>query len=142
MVADRKEVSSGVNSPSSHRITLGEYLKQARAGAGLSIRQLEAATGIPRTTITHLLKDRIERPDPQNLIRLARALERNPSDLFVVAGVPLPQGQPTLETLLRTDYDLPDDGIAEVVQHIDVIVDKYRRHRQDSDETRKEGTDG
>ena len=131
-----------MDSPSSHRMTLGEYLEQARAEAGLSIRQLESATGIPRTTITHLLKDRIERPDPANLVRLAQALERNPADLFVLGGVRLPQGQPSLETVLRAEYGLPDDGIAEVMQHVEVIVAKYRGHRQDPDETRQEGTDG
>ena len=102
-----------MRSPFARRITLGEYLEQARAGVGLSIRQLETATGIPRTTITHLLKDRIERPDPENLIRLARALQQNPADLFVLAGVPLPAGRPTLETVLRADYGLPDDGVVE-----------------------------
>ncbi|MGH3905819.1 MAG: helix-turn-helix domain-containing protein [Pseudonocardiaceae bacterium] len=111
---------------SSHGMTLGQFLERARAVPGLSIRRLEAATGIPRSTIEHLLKDRIERPGAENLMKLARALAVNPADLFVLAGLPVPSAHPSVETVLRTDYDLPDEAVAEVMRYINVIVKKYQ----------------
>lgn len=126
----------------SRGMTLGEYLERARAAAGLSIRQLEAATGIPRSTIAHLLKDRVRRPDIRHLTKLARALGANPADLFVLVGFPASPTLPGLEAVLRAEYALPDEGIAEIIRYIDVIVDKYRKHDSHYDEMMKGETDG
>lgn len=126
----------------SHGMTLGHYLERARAATGLSIRKLEAATGIPRSTIEHLLKDRIRRPDAQHLMKLAGALAVNPADLFVLARLPLPSAPPSLEAILRAEYALPDEGIADIMRYIETIVDKYQSCGPYNDETTKEETDG
>lgn len=114
------------------RISLGQYLEQAREEAGCSIRQLVAATGIPQTTINRLLKDEVEKPNPEHLTRLADALELNASDLFMVAGLPIPQGMPSIDALLRTEYDLPDEAVAEAKRNIQAIVEKYDAERPKS----------
>jgi transcriptional regulator with XRE-family HTH domain len=114
------------------RLSLGQYLEQAREEAGISLRQLVAATGIPQTTINRLLKDEVEKPNPEHLTRLADALERNASDLFMVAGLPIPQGMPSIDALLRAEYDLPEEAVAEAKRNIQAIVEKYDGRRPKS----------
>jgi transcriptional regulator with XRE-family HTH domain len=114
------------------RLSLGQYLEQAREEAGISLRQLVAATGIPQTTINRLLKDEVEKPNPEHLARLADALELNPSDLFMVAGLPIPQGMPSIDALLRAEYDLPEEAVAEARRNIQAIVEKYDGRRPKS----------
>lgn len=114
------------------RVLLGQYLEQAREDAGISLRQLVAATGIPQTTINRLLKDEVEKPNPEHLTRLADALELNASDLFMVAGLPIPQGMPSIEALLRAEYSLPEEAVAEAKRNIQAIVEKYDAGRPKS----------
>jgi transcriptional regulator with XRE-family HTH domain len=106
-------------------LSLGQYLEQAREDAGVSLRQLVAATGIPQTTINRLLKDEVDKPNPEHLTRLADALELNASDLFMVAGLPIPRELPSIDALLRTEYDLPEEAVAEAKRNIAAIVEKY-----------------
>lgn len=113
----------------SKHLSLGQYLEQAREDNGVSLRQLVAATGIPQTTINRLLKDEVEKPNPEHLTRLADALELNASDVFVVAGLPIPQGMPSIEALLRAEYDLPDEAVAEAKRNIQAIAEKYDGRR-------------
>ena len=82
------------------RMSLGQYLEQAREDAGISLRQLVAATGIPQTTFNRLLKDEVEKPNLEHLARLADALELIASDLFMVAGLPIPQCMNSIDALL------------------------------------------
>ncbi|CAI7977251.1 HTH cro/C1-type domain-containing protein [Frankia sp. Hr75.2] len=105
--------------------TLGAFLRHARTEGGLSFRQVEMMTGIPRNTICRLENDEVERPAPENLALLASALEVKTSDLFLLAGMPLPEGLPSLPVMLRAEYDLPDAGIREAEASIRAIVAKY-----------------
>lgn len=113
----------------SKRTTLGQYLEQAREDAGCSLRQLVAATDIPQTTINRLLKDEVEKPNTEHLTRLADALELNASDLFMVAGLPIPRDMPSIDALLRAEYDLPEAAVAEAKRNIAAIVEKYDAQR-------------
>ena len=71
-------------------LTLGECLTQAREQAGLSRRQLERLSGVGRMNITRLETDWYHQPPADDLVRLARALELNDTDLFLLAGLPVP----------------------------------------------------
>jgi len=113
-----------------HGTTLGQYLQQAKEECGYSLRQLAAKTGIHESSINRLLKDQVDEPVPDNLIRLAEALELNASDLFLLADLPIPTDVPSLETLLRTEYDLPEEAIEEATQNIQSIVKRYGARRQ------------
>ena len=113
-------------------LSLGQYLEQAREEAGVSLRQLVVATGIPQTTINRLLKDEVEKPNPEHLTRLADALELNASDLFMVAGLPIPRELPSIDALLRAEYDLPEEAVAEAKRNIAAIVEKYDGKRPKS----------
>ena len=110
----------------SNDMTLGRYLDTARKDAGLSLRQLAELADVHTTIVVRLLRDQMVSPKPDHLVRLASALELRASELFMLAGVPVPQDLPTVEALLRTEYDLPEDAIAEAKQHIDAIVARYK----------------
>ena len=90
--------------------TLGQRLDEARGRAGYNMRKLAEVTGIPMTSIFRLIKDEIAEPSPTSLVRLAEALDLNPSELFALAGLP----HPGLDDLLRNQYGLPDEAIAEI----------------------------
>ena len=107
--------------------TLGAALRAGRQRAGLSMRQLEAQAGVPRTTIMRLENDEPASPNPVALLHLARVLELASSDLFLLAGIPVPTDRPSLPAMLRSDYDLPPEAVEEVQRSIERIARKYRK---------------
>jgi transcriptional regulator with XRE-family HTH domain len=109
---------------------LGQALNDARLEAGLSIRQLAAAADVPKSEVDRLLRDEQERLNPDSLIRLAEVLELRAADLFLLAGLALPDKLPSVEALLRTEYDLPDAAVREARAHIDAIVARYQRSKK------------
>ncbi len=92
-------------------ITLGQYLEQARDQAGLSLRQLAAASGVHPSSVNRLLKDEVDEPLPDHLMRLADALEVKASDLFLLAGLPIPHELPSVDAMLRAEYGLSEQGL-------------------------------
>lgn len=113
-------------------LALGAYLEHIRIDAGLTMRQLAAATDIPLTTLNRLLKDEVVKPSPAHLARIAAALELDPADVFMVAGLPLPKSLPSVDVVLRAEYGLSDAGLAEAKRFITEIADRERtQERQD-----------
>lgn len=108
-------------------LTLGQVLRQAREGAGLSIRQLEATSGVGRMAIQRLEFDEVEKPSADHLVHLAQALELNETDLFLLAGVSVPKQTASLDVLLRTEYGLSEAAVAEAKENIRGIIEKYNR---------------
>lgn len=113
--------------------SLGAFLRRAREAAGLSKLQLEAMSGVGRMTIQRLETDYYDEPSPDDLVRLAKALELNETDLFLLAGLPVPKHTASLDVMLRTEYGLPPEAIEEAKRNIADIVAKY-----DSQHTDKE----
>ena len=106
--------------------TLGEFIRQAREDALLSLRNLEQITGIPRNTLSRLENDSIERPDPQMLHKLADALQLNVRDLFALAGYEAGDKLPSLAPYLRARYShLPPEAIAEAGRRLQDLLDEY-----------------
>ncbi|MEV5413532.1 helix-turn-helix transcriptional regulator [Thermopolyspora sp. NPDC052614] len=114
---EAKEDSSG--------LTLGQYLEQGRQDAGLSLRQLAAATSIPTTTVNRLLKDEVENPSAEHLQQLAKVLELDAADVFAFIGVTPPQGLPSVAPYLRAKYNLKGEALSEAEQQIKRIIEKY-----------------
>jgi len=106
-------------------MTLGEYLRVARERAGFGTRHLATISGVERSAIVRLEADEMAKPVPDYLVRLADALELNAADLFLLAGLPIPQELPSLAPYLRTKYQLPPDAVAEAEQGIRAILAKY-----------------
>jgi DNA-binding XRE family transcriptional regulator len=116
-----------MDQPAKRSLTLGQYLEQARLEAGCSIRQLATESGVHRSSIERLLRDEVDEPSPETLARLASALELKASDLFVLAGLPIPKEIPSVDVMLRSEYGLSEDGLAEAKRSIQEIA---RRERQ------------
>lgn len=114
----------------SNRLTLGQYLEQARAEAGLSLRQLAASAGVHYSSVNRLLKDEVEEPVPDHLMGLAQALDLKATDLFLLAGLPIPKELPSVEAMLRAEYGLSEQGLAEAKRHIESIA-AAERSKQD-----------
>lgn len=105
--------------------TLGVYIQQARERAGLSLRNLEAITGISRPMLNRLEHDQIDNPSRDVLLRLAEALELDSDDLFAFAGYRPSTKLPSLAPYLRTKYQLPPHAIAEASKALREILEKY-----------------
>lgn len=117
-------------STSPNRLTLGQYLEQARAEAGLSLRQLAASAGVHYSSVNRLLKDEVEEPVPDHLMGLAQALDLKASDLFLLAGLPIPKELPSVDAMLRAEYGLSEEGLAEAKRHIEIIAETERKRSQ------------
>jgi transcriptional regulator with XRE-family HTH domain len=108
------------------KLTLGQYLEQARQEAGCSIRQLATESGVHRSSIERLLWDQVDEPSPDTLARIASALELNAADLFVLAGLPVPEKLPSVDVMLRTEYGLSEEGLKQAKRSIEAIAAKER----------------
>lgn len=110
--------------------TLGQVLRQAREAAGLSVRQLEATSGVSKTAIGRLEQDEVEKPAADHLLHLAQALELNETDLFLLAGLPVPKRTASLDVMLRKEYGLPPEAIQEAKRRIQDLIDEYDSGRE------------
>lgn len=105
--------------------SLGGTIRSNREAQGLSLRQL--AHLIDADPAMQLRWERDENvPTPIYLVALAKVLELRAADLFLLAGVPLPDGLPSLPAMLRAEYELPPKAITEIRRSIEHIARKYR----------------
>jgi transcriptional regulator with XRE-family HTH domain len=120
------------------RQTLGRHLEAARQEAGYSLRQLAALSGVAMSSVNRLLKDEVEQPLPEHLVALARALELNATDLFLLAGLPLPDQVASLDIMLRKGYGVSDEELPALKREIEALIAKH--HKPDTDTNRKRQT--
>lgn len=106
--------------------TLGQTLEAARQEAGHSLRQLAALSGVPMSSVNRLLKDEVEQPLPEHLVALARALELHETDLFLLAGLPIPNDAATLDVMLRKGYGVTDKELPELKRQIEDLIAKHQ----------------
>lgn len=106
--------------------SLAELLARTRKAAGLSLGQIEQATGIPKTNLHKLEQGQIRTPNPTVLPALARVLDIPLADLYAAAGYEQPKTLPTFTPYLRSKYKgLPDEARAELADAFDRITSKY-----------------
>jgi transcriptional regulator with XRE-family HTH domain len=110
-------------------LTLGQYLEQSRREAGLSLRQLAAASGVHPSSVNRLLHDQVDEPLPDHLMGLAQALDVRASDLFLLADLPIPRELPSVDVMLRAEYGLSEEGLAEAKRQIAAIAEAESRHK-------------
>jgi transcriptional regulator with XRE-family HTH domain len=108
---------------------LAQTLRRAREHSGLSVRQLQAVSGVAKSVISRFEHE--GSGSAQNLLALARALELRASDLFSQAGRPLPTPNASLPAMLRAEYDLPPEAIKEIQRNIEQVARKYRATNYD-----------
>lgn len=104
---------------------LGRYIKRQREARGLSYEGLARAVGMNRGNLYRLEHGEPASPDPRVLQNLARALEVDLADLYIEAGLPLPQKLPSMEPYLRAKYDLPEAAIAQIAEYVELLNERY-----------------
>jgi len=85
---------------------LATTLTQLRKRSGLSLRGLEDASGVDRSTISRIENGEYQRPSPSNLTKLAAGLGIDASELLTAAGYTANQADalPSMRVYLRTKY--------------------------------------
>jgi transcriptional regulator with XRE-family HTH domain len=105
---------------------LARILRDRRAGLGLTIRQLEADSGVNVATIVRLERGEILAPQPDTLKALARPLDLTVADLFAVTEWLPAEELPTLKPYLRAKYhDLDERAITDLERFVDQITRRY-----------------
>ena len=109
---------------------LGATVRSARETQGLDRKQLARLLEVAPSQVTRWENNELT-PSPRSLIGLAQQLELRASDLFTLAGVPIPTDLASLPAMLRAEYALPPQAIAEIQQHITLVAQQYRGHHQE-----------
>lgn len=112
------QMGYGVAMPtvSASSVTLGAVLSDARAKggvdvpAGLSVRELARRAGVSAAQVSRIESGQVSRPSREILVALARALNRNPLPLIVLAGhMDASEVQSALAFLFRAGAELPEE---------------------------------
>jgi len=109
---------------------LGRTLKAARTAKDLTAYEVAQRTGVVhRATIQRIESGEIARPRPETLRQLANVLDLDLDDLLSLAGYVQLSDLPGFEPYLRAKHrDLPEEAIAQLVGHFNLIEEKYRQH--------------
>lgn len=107
-------------------ISLAKVLREQRARLHLSMRQVEAQSGVNSATIVRLERGSILTPQPETLKALAAALDLSVSDLFAIADWVPATELPTFRPYLRAKYNqLPEEAVAEMEQFFDRLAKRH-----------------
>lgn len=109
-----------------HAKKLGAHLRVAREAKGLSVRGLEARTGVDDGTIVRIEQGRFAAPAPDKLAALAAGLDLPLADVFALADYAVPADLPSFTPYLRTKYrDLPDSAVADMERYFARLAKKH-----------------
>ena len=105
-----------MQSPTVSSATFGRVLAEARARggvgvpAGLSVRQMAKRAGVSAATLSRIEADQVRKPSHDILVALARALNRNPLPLLILAGhLDANEARGALAPLFREGAELPEE---------------------------------
>lgn len=115
-------------------IRLGEVIREARMGLGLSLRQLADAVESHHSFVARLETGDYQTAKPAFLQRISRVLELDERDLFALAGLDAPEGLPAFTPYLRAKYDMSDEAAKALHEYFAFVSDKYDVRRRDEPE--------
>jgi transcriptional regulator with XRE-family HTH domain len=104
--------------------SFGAYIKAERQRQQLSIRQLAALVGTVPSMVLRWERDETV-PKAKYLGMLSRSLELPINTLRRLSGDEYAADIPSLPAMLRAEYDLPPEAIAEIEQHITDVTKRY-----------------
>ena len=113
---------------------LGERVRSLRLARTLGLRALARAAGVDPTWLSRLEAGRYSSPDARALGRVARALDVDAEELLLAAGYSDGHGLPGFAPYLRAKYELPDEAVAQLEAHFQLMSDKYAPPQGGSDE--------
>jgi len=89
--------------------------------------EVAASAGVHPSSVNRLLQDEVDEPLPDHLMGLAQALDLRASDLFLLAGLPIPGELPSVDAMLRAEYGLSEQGLAEAKRVVAAIAASERK---------------
>lgn len=113
--------------------TLSELVRRLRAKSGLSLRELEEASGIHRANLSRLERGEASRPKPETLTALAEVFNVDASELLTAAGYTADKAAalPNLTTYLRSKYaHLPASARKELADYLARLETEHGRTKR------------
>ncbi|HEU5469775.1 MAG TPA: helix-turn-helix transcriptional regulator [Actinophytocola sp.] len=114
---------------------IGEYIRQQRNNAKISLRQLAKRTGVSNPYLSQIERG-LRKPSAEILQQIAKGLRISAEALYVQAGIlDLPKGGPVVDAI-RADSELTE-------RQKQVLLDVYESFRRENDAVRStvEGSD-
>jgi transcriptional regulator with XRE-family HTH domain len=110
--------------------SLGEFLKAAREGKGLTLRAVERETEVSNAYLSQLEGDKIQRPSPLKLHRLCELYEVSYPTALELAGYPVPDNSRVgveHEGLAARIGPLTADEENELLQYLEFMRSRRQR---------------
>lgn len=113
----------------------GSLLRELRERLGLSLRQVEASSGISNSYLSQIESGRVGAPSPKIIEKLASALQTPYLDLMRMAGH-LRAAPPDREFLFLRGRsfslsELSQEDRQQILDLVDVLLSKGRQDRRD-----------
>jgi transcriptional regulator with XRE-family HTH domain len=120
------DILSSMGSPSEK---LGPFLQATRRGKSLSLREVEASTGISNAYLSQLETGKIREPSPANLHKLAELYGVSYPMLLELAGYPVPgrSGKPAESALAARLGPVTKEEEEELVDYLHFLRAKRAR---------------
>lgn len=109
--------------------SLGAVLAAAREAHGLSQRQLARLLEVSPSRVNSW-ESGLDVPNATALVKLAQQLELRASELFELAGVPVPPDMASLPAMLRSEYGLSVEAIAEVQEYVEKLAREHQKKQR------------
>ncbi len=109
---------------------LGAQIRLLRQARDMSLRQVEAETGISNPYLSQLENGKIKNPSAQTLTKLANCYDIGVNDLMIAAGYVLEcksnkkQTSSLPKTALGKINDLTDEEVTDVLNYIEFLRQK------------------
>jgi transcriptional regulator with XRE-family HTH domain len=117
--------------PQQSYAALGAHLHRLRITQRLSLRETARRADVDPTWLSRLEQGTYGSPDLRAVGKVARVLEVDVEELYVVAGLSTGKGLPSFTPYLRAKYDLPPEAVAQLEAHFQLLNDKYQAKGDD-----------
>jgi antirestriction protein/transcriptional regulator with XRE-family HTH domain len=105
---------------------IGAFLRTQREAMGLTLRDLEELSGVGNSVIARFESGFINRPDPNKLARLSRALGVSLNEVLAAGDVTSGADLPAMPVYLRSRYEeLPEEAIEQMNRYFDRLARKH-----------------
>lgn len=109
--------------------TIGKFLKEARNDKNLSLRAVEAETGISNAYLSQLESDKINEPSPNLLFKLCEFYGISYQTALELVGYPLQQNieeEPSIRRLTARFGKVTDEEEEELADYLKFLRSRHR----------------
>lgn len=122
--------------------SVGEYIREQRAAAQLSLRQLAQAADVSNPYLSQVERG-LRRPSAEILAQIAKALQISAESLYLRAGILEPrQGDPSVTAALASDSTLTDRQRQSLLEIYAAFQSENAAHRGTGSQPASEGQAG